>query len=75
MTQEIHSRCGSYGSRLHRADDGTRVAYARWPDASARERCQGVDPQALSSMREAIAASFPDIRCQLIDDLPAEPLG
>ncbi|MFJ8727139.1 hypothetical protein [Streptomyces sp. NPDC093269] len=75
MTQEIHSRCGSYGSRLHRADDGTWVAYARWPDASARERCQGVDPQALSSMREAIAASSPDIRCHLIDDLPAEPLG
>ncbi|MGW5588077.1 hypothetical protein [Streptomyces sp. NPDC003857] len=42
---------------------------------SARERCQGVDPQALSSMREAIAESFPEIRCHVIDDLLAEPLG
>ncbi|MEU4091828.1 antibiotic biosynthesis monooxygenase [Streptomyces sp. NPDC026673] len=75
MTEEIHNRCGSYGSRLHQADDGTWVAYARWPDASARERCQGVDPEALSSMREAIAESFPEIRCNVIDDLLAEPLG
>ena len=73
MTAEIHKRCGSYGSRLHRADDGTWVAYARWPDAATRERCQGVDPDALSSMRQAITESFPEIRCQVIDDLLAEP--
>ena len=73
MTAEIHKRCGSYGSRLHRADDGTWVAYARWPDAASRERCQGVDPDALSSMRQAIVESFPEIRCQVVDDLLAEP--
>ncbi|GAA3828779.1 hypothetical protein [Streptomyces chiangmaiensis] len=73
MTEEIHKRCGSYGSRLHQADDGTWVAYARWPDAATRERCNGVDPEALSSMREAIAEAFPEIRCQVIDDLLAEP--
>ena len=73
MTAEIHKRCGSYGSRLHRADDGTWVAYARWPDAATRERCQGVDPDALSSMRQAIVESFPEIRCQVVDDLLAEP--
>ena len=75
MTAEIHKRCGSYGSRLHRADDGTWVAYARWPDAAARERCQGVDPEALASMRQAIAEALPEIRCQVIDDLLAEPRG
>ncbi|WP_351229128.1 antibiotic biosynthesis monooxygenase [Streptomyces sp. NPDC002133] len=75
MTEKIHDHCGSYGSRLHQADDGTWVAYARWPDASARERCPGVDPEALSSMREAIAESLPEIRCHVIDDLLAEPRG
>jgi hypothetical protein len=73
MTQKMREQRGSYGSRLHQADDGTWVAYARWPDAGARERCQGADPGAPSSMREAIAESFPEIRCHVIDGLLAEP--
>ncbi|GAA2069980.1 hypothetical protein GCM10009801_20320 [Streptomyces albiaxialis] len=73
MTTAIHESCGSYGSRLHRADDGTWVAYARWPDAATRERCQGTDPEALESMREAIEEYFPETRCEVTDDMLAEP--
>lgn len=75
MTASIHDRCGSYGSRLHRVDDGTWLAYARWPDVEARERCQGADPEALAMMREAVAEGFPEIRCEVFDDLLAEPGG
>lgn len=31
LTQKIYSECGSLGSRLHRVDDTTFVAYAQWP--------------------------------------------
>lgn len=73
VTAGIHKGCGSYGSRLHQADDGTWVAYARWPDATAREQCQDIDAEGLALMRDAIAESLPEIRCHVIDDLLAEP--
>jgi len=38
MTQSIYETFGSRGSRLHRAEDGTWVAYAQWPDRATRER-------------------------------------
>ena len=34
VTRAIYDTCGSYGSRLHRCEDGTWLAYARWPDAA-----------------------------------------
>lgn len=73
VTRAIHATCGSYGSRLHKADDGTWVGYARWPDAGARERCGAPDPEGLAMMRHAIAESFDEIRCKIVDDLLAEP--
>lgn len=73
VTAAIHTRCGSYGSRLHQADDGTWVAYARWPDAATRDRCGTVDSEGLAMMREAVEERFPEIRMQIIDDMLAEP--
>ncbi|GGS23105.1 antibiotic biosynthesis monooxygenase family protein [Streptomyces nojiriensis] len=75
VTAAIHAQCGSYGSRLHRADDGTWVAYARWPDEAARERCAAPDPQGVAMMVEAIAERLPETRMQLVDDMLAEPGG
>ncbi|MCQ9132318.1 antibiotic biosynthesis monooxygenase family protein [Streptomyces hilarionis] len=75
VTRAMREQCGSYGSRLHRADDGTWVAYARWPDAATREGCPDVDPEGEAMMREAVAESLPAIRCQVWDDLLAEPRG
>ena len=37
VTQEIRDHEGGFGSRLHRATDGTWVAYAQWPDREAWE--------------------------------------
>lgn len=73
VTLAMHRHCGSYGSRLHRADDGIWVAYARWPDAATREGCPDVDPKGVAMMSEAIAERLPTIRCEVRDDLLAEP--
>jgi quinol monooxygenase YgiN len=39
-TTAIRARYGTSGSRLHRADDGSFVAYAVWPDRAAWELAQ-----------------------------------
>jgi hypothetical protein len=38
ITDEIVERHGGGGSRLHRADNGDWVAYARWPSKEARDK-------------------------------------
>ncbi|MGW2865250.1 antibiotic biosynthesis monooxygenase family protein [Streptomyces sp. NPDC001205] len=73
MTAAIHRQCGSYGSRLHRADDGTWLAYARWPTPEAREQCALPDPEAAAMMSDAIAERLPEARLHIVDDLLAEP--
>ncbi|MFI8101015.1 hypothetical protein [Streptomyces sp. NPDC086023] len=73
VTEAIRARCGSYGSRLHTAHDGTWVAYARWPDAGTREACGTPDPEGLAMMRDAVAEGFPETRLEIVDDLLAEP--
>lgn len=73
VTRAIHAQCGSYGSRLHRAADGTWVAYAVWPDAQTRERCTPSEPEGGRLMREAIEESFPETPLTVTVDLIAEP--
>lgn len=73
VTLAIRQECGSYGSRLHRADDGTWVAYARWPDRETREKCGAPDPVGEAMMRGAIDEYFAETRLTLVDDLLAEP--
>jgi len=72
-TRAIQRSCGSYGSRLHRADDGSWVAYARWPDEQTRKECQPDDTEGARLMGEAIAESLPEITMQIVSDLLAEP--
>lgn len=72
LTEEIRERRGSYGSRLHRAEDGTWVAYAQWPDRRAWESARGVeavDVEALKMMRESIEVSHPPVLMEVSDDL------
>lgn len=73
VTKAIHLRCGSYGSRLHQAEDGTWVAYARWPDAATREACEHGDIEASRMMREAVEQEFDDIVMTISVDLLQEP--
>ena len=72
VTAEIYRRFGSNGSRLHKAEDGTWVAYAQWPDRQtwARARDAAVeDVEAQSMMRESIEARYPHVCMEVVDDL------
>lgn len=64
---------GALGSRLHKADDGTWVAYAQWPSKSAWETSRSlpsVDPGASQMMKDAIIESWePVLLTPLIDHL------
>ena len=73
VTRTIQQHCGSYGSRLHVAEDGTRVAYARWPDESTRKRCDHGDADGLRMMQESILESMDEIRMTIEVDLLSEP--
>ncbi len=73
VTRAIHETCGSYGSRLHRGDDGTWVAYARWPDAETRDRCQHAESEGSRLMAEAVDERLPTITMWVTSDLLAEP--
>jgi quinol monooxygenase YgiN len=78
LTEEISSRRGSHGSRLHRAEDGTWVAYAQWPDKQSWEASSGaaaVDVEAAEMMRESIKVSHPPVLMEVADDLLKETVG
>jgi heme-degrading monooxygenase HmoA len=71
-TEEIYQHCGSLGSRLHQAEDGTWVAYAQWPDRRTYDAAQSIpvtDAEARMMFRESIEESYPDIYMNVIDDL------
>ena len=71
-TAEIYRNCGSLGSRLHRAEDGTWVAYAQWPDRQTWEAARQVavtDTEAPVMMKESIEASYPEMLLEVADDL------
>ncbi len=76
VTKAIREQCGSYGSRLHVAENGDYVGYAQWPDVETRERCE-LDSSlstARGLMRDAIEYSYPDERFEVKIDLLSLPL-
>lgn len=72
MTGSIYRMRGSLGSRLHRAEDGTWVAYAQWPDEktwrTARE-AGSANEGAAQKMREGSAELLSEEHLQVVDDL------
>lgn len=68
LTDTIRGRCGSFGSRLHRAEDGSWVAYAVWPDRATWEACTPDDPAAATAMREAVEEDFEPLHLTVTDD-------
>ena len=72
ITELARERCGSGGSALFRAADGSWVAIARWPDRAAREACFAEGPldlQAAALMNDAIAERLPELELEAVDDL------
>ena len=75
-TEAIRDRCSSFGSRLHRTDDGEWVAYARWPNEQAWRDCSRADPiAALEPMLALIEDpdGYPPLRMTIESDLLSEP--
>jgi len=80
LTHGIRDQRGGLGSRLHRDDDGTFVAYAQWPDRATWQRAQelpSVDPVASERMARTMTESFSPILLtpgeDLLERLPAGP--
>jgi len=60
LTVALRDRRGALGSRLHRAEDGTWVAYAQWPDRAAWQNSRdldSVDPAASAALLATIIRS------------------
>lgn len=72
MTRAIYATCGSKGSRLHRCDDGSWLAYARWPDEETFERCSHGEQEGIRLMQEAAEEMVEMPRCEIVQDLLAE---
>jgi len=71
-TGEIYRKCGSLGSRLHRAEDGTWVAYAQWSNRQDWEAARLVpvaDTEAPIMMKESVEISYPEMLLEVVRDL------
>ena len=74
MTEEIYRTYGGLGARLHKAEDGTWVAYTQWLDKQTWETAQqgpAADSEARAMMQESIALRYPKLRLEVLDDLLA----
>lgn len=72
VTRIIRRDHGGLGSRLHRADDGTWLAYAQWPDRAAWTAMQSApdtDPAASVRMRDCVEERLEPILLQPVADL------
>jgi heme-degrading monooxygenase HmoA len=72
MTESIYRTRGSLGSRLHRAEDGTWMAYAQWPDEETWRKAREAgtaNETAARKMREGSAEFLSEEHFQVADDL------
>lgn len=70
-TPKIVERCGGMGSRLHKAEDGTWLAYAQWPDRATWERSYSVadfELEGKETMKQAIIETLPRILLEPVAD-------
>jgi quinol monooxygenase YgiN len=71
LTQEIRETGGGLGSRLHKASDGTWLAYAQWPSKEMWERESTATiskREALQRLNDAVEERLPPIELQPIAD-------
>jgi hypothetical protein len=71
VTLAFRELCGSYGSRLHIADNGDWVGYAQWPDRDTRENCKASTPELVEAralMQECVEQSFPALCLEIKKD-------
>lgn len=75
-TRAIHEHCGSYGARLHQAEDGVFWSYARWPSEEARQTCfsgsQLSELACFGVMKECVEERFDEVVLEDLSDLIRE---
>lgn len=71
ITVEIVTHHGGGGSRLHRAENGEWVAYARWPSRADRDRAFADFSKKTTAtpQREGMARLVEEIWMEIVDDL------
>ncbi len=79
-TELIREKYGSYGSRLHRCEDGRFIGVAEWPDRTLWQRAYDAgmaydDPVTRTAFVEAISdwAEEPLLLMDVTDDLLDRP--
>ncbi len=74
ITKMMCERFGSGGSCLHRAEDGTYVAYARWKSRAHRDEsfAATADSEIRRSFRASIEVDFDVMILDVVDDLLVE---
>lgn len=64
-TRIVHQKCGSYGARLHRDEEGLYWSYALWPSEEARRRCFNdksiTRHESFARMQDAVTETFDEI--------------
>jgi heme-degrading monooxygenase HmoA len=68
-TREIMTTSGGLGSRLHKNEDGTFIAYAQWPSRKAWEEASPLDSEARKIMRETTTSTETLYRLDVLEDL------
>jgi catechol 2,3-dioxygenase-like lactoylglutathione lyase family enzyme/heme-degrading monooxygenase HmoA len=72
MTHLIRAYRGGLGSRLHRAADGSYLAYAQWPSRAAwleSGKRGSLNQEVTKRMQAAVIERFPDIELEACLDL------
>lgn len=71
LTRLLADRRGALGSRLHRTDSGTLVAYAQWPDRATWERScalHELDAQLSQRMLDAVEETWSPMLLTTVGD-------
>ncbi|GAC1625513.1 MAG: hypothetical protein NVS9B10_12500 [Nevskia sp.] len=71
MTDALREQRGALGSRLHRSEQGTWMAYAQWPTRALYERSGDlgpVNPEALERLQDAVEDTWPPVFLTPHDD-------
>ena len=71
MTDALKAERGALGSRLHRSEQGTWMAYAQWPDRATYERVgtlEQIFPDALERLLDAVEDTWPPVFLTPHDD-------
>lgn len=71
LTKLIRDQRGGLGSRLHRCEDGTWLAYAKWPDRLTWEKAMdmpSVDEQLSEQMQLFITRRYPPVALDPVAD-------